>query len=127
MSGKIAYASHGSGTVRPYLYGNTSVRELIKTAFGATEIECVPNKSGFHIEAAIGDSMLVLEVVDPAPARATIGSVYVYVPDVDGAYARALAAGATSLDEPSDKPYDERSAGVQDSFGNTWWIATYTG
>jgi PhnB protein len=28
---------------------------------------------------------------------------------------------------PADKPYQERGAGVKDSFGNTWWFATYTG
>jgi PhnB protein len=47
------------------------------------------------------------------------------VDDVDAAYERAVEAGAQSLAEPEDKPYDERSAGVKDSFGNTWWIATY--
>ncbi|WP_437968435.1 hypothetical protein WMF04_03710 [Sorangium sp. So ce260] len=26
---------------------------------------------------------------------------------------------------PEDKPYDERAAGVKDSFGNIWWISTY--
>ena len=41
------------------------------------------------------------------------------VEDVDAAYKRALECGATSLAEPEDKPYDERSAGVQDTFGNT--------
>jgi PhnB protein len=51
----------------------------------------------------------------------------VYVDDVDAAYQRALASGATSITAPEDKPYQERSAGVKDSFGNIWYIATYTG
>jgi PhnB protein len=54
-------------------------------------------------------------------------SIYVYVEDVDDVYRRAVNAGAESLSAPEGKPYDERSAGVKDSFGNTWWIATYTG
>jgi PhnB protein len=29
--------------------------------------------------------------------------------------------------EPTDKPYQERNAGVKDRFGNIWWMATYTG
>jgi PhnB protein len=40
---------------------------------------------------------------------------------------RALSAGATSVAAPENKPYQERAAGIKDSFGNTWWIATYTG
>jgi PhnB protein len=47
------------------------------------------------------------------------------VEDVDAAYARALEAGGVSVAPPADKPYQERSAGVKDSFGNTWWISTY--
>lgn len=46
---------------------------------------------------------------------------------VDAAYQRALQLGATSLDEPSDKPYQDRGAGFKDTFGSTWWIGTYIG
>jgi hypothetical protein len=38
---------------------------------------------------------------------------------------RALQAGATSLMEPTDQFYGDRSAGVQDQVGNQWWIATH--
>jgi PhnB protein len=72
--------------------------------------------------------MVVLEVGNfPAHVKATPASIYVYVADVDRAYRRALDAGATSLAAPEDKPYQERGAGVKDSFGNIWYIATYTG
>ena len=71
------------------------------------------------------DSVVVLEVGDPPPAPAEPASIYVYVPDVDAAYDRALEAGAEKVSPPEDKPYNERAAGVRDSFGNTWWIATY--
>ncbi len=119
---------HGLGSVRPYLYGRLDLPELVKQAFGAVELERLKvGANGFHIEAKIGDSMIVIEAGEPPPAGGTPASIYVYVEDVDAAYARALRAGATSLAEPSDKPYQERSAGVKDSYGNTWWIATYTG
>jgi uncharacterized glyoxalase superfamily protein PhnB len=49
------------------------------------------------------------------------------VPDVDAACERAIARGAETIEAPVDKPYDERSAGVTDRFGNTWWISTYLG
>ena len=119
---------HGAGWVRPYLYGNLDLADLIKRAFDAEELERLPTAGGFHIEARIGDSMVVLEVgTFPAHVKPTPASVYVYVADVDRAYRRALDAGATSVAAPEDKRYQERAAGVKDSFGNIWYIATYTG
>ena len=50
---------------------------------------------------------------------------YVYVPDCDAVYQRALKAGATSISEPVDHPYGDRSGGVKDAFGNQWYIATH--
>ena len=118
---------HGIGSVRPYLYGRLDLPDLLKKAFGAAELERVPvgGDKGFHIETKIGDSIVVLEVGDPPHAGGTRASIYVYVEDVDAAYKRALEAGATSVGAPSDKPYQERSAGIKDSYGNTWYIATY--
>jgi PhnB protein len=114
------------GTVRPYLYGNVDLIEFVQQVFGAVELERFAfGPRCFHVEAAIGDSVVVLEVGDPPPAIAAPASIYVYVPDVDAAYGRALEAGAEEIAPPEDKPYDERAAGVKDSFGNTWWIATY--
>jgi uncharacterized glyoxalase superfamily protein PhnB len=50
---------------------------------------------------------------------------YLYVPNCDAVYHRALAAGAKSVMEPTDHPYGDRSGAVQDAFGNEWWIATH--
>jgi PhnB protein len=106
--------------------GNLDLIKFVQDVFGAVELERSEfGPRSFHVEAAIGDSVVVLEVSDPPHANAAPASVYVYVPDVDAAYGRALEAGAEEIAPPKDKPYDERSAGVKDSFGNTWWIATY--
>ena len=51
--------------------------------------------------------------------------LHIYVPDADACYEEAVRAGATSLEPPSVKPYGERSATVEDPFGNTWFLATY--
>jgi PhnB protein len=118
---------HGVGSVRPYLYGRLDMLELVKRAFGAVELERLEAGKGFHVEAKIGDSMVVMEVSDPPHPGGKTASIYVYIDDVDAAYQRALAAGATSVAAPEDKPYHERAAGVKDSFGNIWYIATYTG
>jgi uncharacterized glyoxalase superfamily protein PhnB len=57
---------------------------------------------------------------EPMPAM-----FYLYVPNVDDVYRRAVAAGASSMQEPKDQPYGDRTAGVKDNFGNTWYIATH--
>ena len=118
---------HGVGSVRPYLYGRLDMLEMVKRAFGAVELERLGVGKGFHVEAKIVDSMVVMEVSDPPHPGGKPASIYVYVEDVDAAYQRAIAAGATSVAAPEDKPYQERAAGVKDSFGNIWYIATYTG
>jgi len=124
---KQAHIRHGIGSVRPYLYGRLDLPDLLRQAFGAEELERLPaGGNGFHIETKIGDSMVVLEVGDPPPPGGTSASIYVYVEDVDAAYKSAIAAGATSVAEPSDKPYQERGAGIKDSYGNIWYIATFT-
>lgn len=118
---------HGRCSVRPYVYGKLDLPDFVREVLGAREIEHhdYPN-GGAHIEAEIGDSIIVLEAAEsfPADSGVTKNSIYVYVPDVDAAYQRALAAGATSIAPPEQKPYQERACGVKDSFGNTWWIST---
>jgi PhnB protein len=51
--------------------------------------------------------------------------LHLYLEDTDAAYRRALAAEATSLQGPADQFYGDRTAGVQDAFGNQWWMATH--
>ncbi len=51
-------------------------------------------------------------------------ALHIYVPDTDATYDKAIAAGAQSVFAPADMPYGERSASVQDRWGNRWWLAT---
>jgi PhnB protein len=121
----VSWVRHGRGTVRPFLYGNLDLIEFVEQVFGAVELERLAfGSNGLHVEEAIGDSVVVLEVGDPPPHMAAPASVYVYVANVDAAYGRAMEAGAEEVSPPEDKPYGERVAGVRDAFGNTWWIAT---
>src|ERR1700694_2287561 len=123
------HVRHGRGNVRPYLYGNLDLPDCVREVFGAKELERLKSGKGFHIEAEIGDSMVVIEAGESFPpgAGVTKNSIYVYVDDVDKAYQRAMQMGPTSIAPPQDKPYQERACGVKDGFGNTWYIATYTG
>ena len=52
-------------------------------------------------------------------------ALYVYVPDTDATYQRALKAGGVSTMEPSNQFYGDRNAGVRDECGNLWWIGTH--
>lgn len=121
MNATKNYVRHGFGTVRPYLYSHPELFAFVRDVFGAEELERNETSSGFHIEVKIGDSVVVLEIGKSLTAT-TQASIYVYVPDVDVVYQRALHAGATSLREPADQPYGERNAGIKDCSGNTWWL-----
>ncbi len=83
-----------------------------------------PEGTVMHGEVRIGESVIMLadscERVSAQAAR-----LYVYVPDVDTTYQRALAAGAESESEPADQFYGDRSAGVTDPYGVTWYMATH--
>lgn len=127
MAEFLKYARHGRGTARAYVHAHADAIELCKAAFEAEIIESVGESGSAHVELSIGDSMIVIEVGESFPGDPAPCSVYIYVPDVDAAYERAVAAGARPLAEPVDKPYQERQGGVTDSYGNTWWLSTYTG
>ena len=121
----MADATNTYRTVTPYLLVRDADAELafLKAAFGATELNCQrnPDNTVMHAEIAIGDSLVMLGQAGgswkPHPA-----ALYLWVEDVDGTYARALRAGATSESEPEDKPYGHRNAGVIDRSDVTWWI-----
>ena len=115
------------GAVRPFIYGRLDLLDFVKQVFGAGELERNKIDNGFHVQAQIGDSVLVLSAMEPPYAEATRASIYVYVDDVDATYERAIAAGASSLGKPTERPFQERMAGVKDAFGNIWYLAKYTG
>jgi uncharacterized glyoxalase superfamily protein PhnB len=71
----------------------------------------------------IGDSHVMVSGVFEGRGP-TEAFLYLYVDDADATYARALAAGATSLEAPCEMPYGDRRATVRDPAGNTWQIAT---
>lgn len=118
----------GYHTITPYLVvqGAAQFIDFLKQAFGAEEILRMAQPDGtiMHAEVKIGDSGVMLGEAGgenkPMPAM-----LHLYVEDMDGAYRRALQAGATSLREPADQFYGDRIGGVRDSFGNQWWLATH--
>jgi uncharacterized glyoxalase superfamily protein PhnB len=84
-----------------------------------------PNGRLTHAEVTIAGS--VVEVGEAQPdGEVTHTALHVYVDDPDAAYRRALAAGAESVFEPADHDYGERSGGVRDRWGNSWYLAKVT-
>jgi uncharacterized glyoxalase superfamily protein PhnB len=114
-------------TVTPYLVVANADAELkfLVAAFGATEKFCQRNESNsvMHAEILIGDSLIMMGQAGEQ-WKAKPASLYLWVPDVDEVYRKALAAGATSESAPEDKPYGHRNAGVVDSCGILWWIGS---
>ncbi|HEV3501135.1 MAG TPA: VOC family protein [Bradyrhizobium sp.] len=119
----------GYHTVTPYLTvrGAPKVIEFLKQAFGAElthEPVKRPDGTVMHAEVTIGDSRVMLGEENEM-AKATTSSLYLYVPNVDSVYQRAVKAGGNSIMEPTDMFYGDRTGSVKDPSGNTWSIATH--
>jgi PhnB protein len=117
----------GYHTVTPYLHtrGARKLIAFLENAFGGTTAHITEMPDGGVANAAvrIGDSLIELGEAhgesQPMPC-----AIHLFVADADAVYERALRAGATLVNPPSDKPYGEREAWVADPFGNQWFIAT---
>jgi uncharacterized glyoxalase superfamily protein PhnB len=118
----------GYHTVTPYLViqGVANVIDFVKQAFDAKEMHRTTRPDGtvMHAEVRIGDSAIMMGEASPE-WKSTPGSLLLYVTDTDAVYQRALQAGGTSVMAPANQFYGDRSAGVKDSAGNFWWIATH--
>ena len=127
MTNTIQKRPEGFHTVNPYLVVKQAneVLEFLIRAFGAEEVgERFKSPDGkiMHSAVRIGDSMV--EVGD-TPAEPMPANLHMYVDDVDAVYRRAMAAGGVSVREPSTTFYGDRSAGVKDPGGNSWWLACH--
>lgn len=128
MANQVKPIPDGYHTLTPYLtvHGAAQLIDFLKQAFDAQEHSRTASPDGtvMHADLQIGDShLMVSEATEQW--KAMPAGLYLYVPDTDATYRRALEAGATSLMEPGDQFYGDRNAGVKDAFGNSWWIATH--
>lgn len=118
----------GFTTITPYITvpGANAFIRFMQKAFGAKIVGRTDGADGsvVNAEIRIGNAMIMVSEgsrgYGPRP-----GTIYLYVEKTDELYHRALAAGAKSLMEPANQFYGDRSAGVEDPFGNHWWIATH--
>ena len=118
----------GYHTVTPYLVVSDADQliQFARRAFDATVIEEMrrPDGAVMHAELQIGDSRVMLGQANEQHS-AMPACIYLYVPNTDATYKKALAAGAVSTMEPVHQFYGDRNAGVRDSNGNMWWIGTH--
>ena len=129
-SGEWTPGPEGVPSVQPYLHLREAHKMIpfMETVFGAESLGVHKSPEGavLHGTIRIGNATLEIDEAhgefQPMPCH-----LHVYVPDTDAVYAQALRAGATSIETPQDKPYGDRSAGVKDAWGNSWFIATYLG
>jgi len=118
----------GFTTVTPYVrVRDAGLVDFLARAFGAEEtFSGRGSGGGMHREVRVGNSMLMIGEAGGESGGMPIrpSEFHVFVDDVDAAFRRAIDAGGTSLGEPEDRPYGERSGFVKDMFGNYWYIAT---
>ena len=122
-----SYIPKGLHSVNPYLHPLRAepLISFLKRAFRAEELAKYASPDGVvhHAQIAVGDS--VIEMGEAHGKYQPMSAMfYLYVPNVDAVHRQAIAAGATSIQEPADQPYGDRNAGVKDVFGNTWYIAS---
>ena len=119
----------GHHTVTPYLVvrGAAKTIDFAKKAFGAQDLFDAmkrPDGTIMHAEIKIGDSVVMIsDATDEHPPMQSM--LHLYVPDIDAKYKSAIAAGGTSVMEPSDQFYGDRAGGVKDPSGIMWHIATH--
>ena len=122
-----SYKPSGHTSVAPYLLVKSAAAtiDFLTQVFGAIELMRMAGPDGRvrHAEVRIDDNVVMMgeasEGWPPAPAM-----VHVYVRDADETYRRALAAGATSVQEPAQRGDADKRGGVKDSDGISWWMAT---
>jgi PhnB protein len=125
----------GYHSVTPYLTVDDAEAAIAfyARAFGATEKMRLPmgGKIG-HAEIIIGDSHVMLS--DEWPDRDALGpksrggatsSLMVYVPDVDQAFERAVAAGAAVTMQVENQFWGDRMGSLVDPFGHKWMLASH--
>jgi PhnB protein len=120
------------GRIAPYLLyedGAAAIDFLIK-AFGFEEVMRMEEGGVVnHAEVRLGDDSIMLgdpgaDYEGPNKADHRTALVHVYVDDVDAHFARAKAAGAEIVMEPTDQEYGDRRYDAKDPEGQLWSFAT---
>jgi PhnB protein len=111
----------GWHSITPRLVADNPARlvHFLKQAFGASG----EFSTSAPAQMKIGDSIVM--VSGTGPRDVTSAFLHLYVENADTTYERAMKAGAVSIEAPTDMPYGDRRAMIEDPCGNHWQIATH--
>ncbi|VAV98676.1 Glyoxalase family protein [hydrothermal vent metagenome] len=134
-NGMANWKEDGYHSVTPYLTVDDAAAaiEFYTKAFGAKEVMRMPmgDKIG-HADIMIGDSHVMLsdefpdmDKLGPNKRGGATSLLMIYVPDVDAAFDKAVAAGAEPTRPVEDQFYGDRSGWLKDPFGHEWTISTH--
>lgn len=117
----------GYPSLSPYLICRDAAAEIafLEQVFAADTLRRFdrPDGSLMHAELQIADSVLMLGQSPQGAGGAP--HLHLYVPDVAAIWDRAMAAGATAVQQPVRKDEsDDLRGGFTDPSGATWWVAT---
>lgn len=123
------YIRNGFLNVTPYFIAEDADQliDFVVHCFDAKIIDMLRNDEGRirHAEVRIGDSIIEISEANEKYSPRQL-AIHLYVRNVDETYRKCLNAGASIIEEPLDKSYGERGAGVRDRQGNQWFLATRT-
>lgn len=99
---------------------------FIEQAFSGQTVFRMQSSDGVvrHATVRIGDSMIMASSGTQVYGRMPC-MLHLYTADVDALYAQAINARGTSLQEPKNAFYGDRTAAVEDAWKNQWWMATH--
>src|SRR3954463_4958878 len=109
-----------------------STIDWYKKALGAEGLSRAPGPDGkiMHAEIRIGDTIVMVNdpmmgAKSPKALGGSPASLWGYVPDCDGLFNRATAAGAQVVMPLMDQFWGDRSGTLRDPSGFQWTIATH--
>lgn len=119
------YKPEGIQSLVPYVFvkGIPDYLEFVRDAFGVEVLTETKNDDGVTFYATLKFDDTVFFVQEPEGDQAASSTLYLYVPDLDAAYKRAVDAGAVSIAEPKEQYHGDSLAIVKDKWGNQWFLA----
>lgn len=114
----------GYHAVTPWVIGQDTAGliDFLVEVFDGTELDRMTDETGqiWHAEVRIHDSVVMM--FDKPDWPPTPAFLRVYVPDAVATHDRAVAAGASSVTEPTHMPWGEIAARIRDPYGNVYWL-----
>jgi uncharacterized glyoxalase superfamily protein PhnB len=133
---RLAYLPEGFTALTPYLAVRDAraamafYEEVFEAVVEGEPIIMDDGRVG-HAQLRIGDAVLFMAdefpeigVVSPEGQEGSSMSLVVYVPDVDAAFERAVARGATVERTVEDGQHGSRAGWFRDPFGHRWNVGT---